>query len=856
MHIEWIYSSALCERSVAERQAESFVGTLRALIEHYVRSGVPAEATEIYPLAPQQQGMLLESLVGALPGVHVEQLTCRLEGPLDADRFRTAWASVIARHSVLRTCFLWRGRTRPLQVVYNSVEVPVETGVWESDNLDAYLDAERRRGFQLDRAPLMRLGLFRLTDHSHRFVWTQHHAILDGWCQPLVLGEVLRTYRDGDTEEDAPQYGHYLAYIKRQDLAACESFWRSQLEGFRNPTSPGRLCSESEKIAWPETYQTADVALDHGLTVELEDAARAGHVSLSTLVTGAWALLLARYSGSDDVLFGLTVAGRPADLSGAGKIVGLMANTLPLRIRIQDEAPIWSWIGEVGQAQAGIRMYETSPPDSVRRSSQVPAAMPLHDSVLVFENYPVEALSKNTAGLGFTIQDIGFHGARTQQTVAIIAVPGHQLSLRFVFDRRRIDPGSIPGDFRSVLEAIAHASQASAVADITNGLDAAQFPRVFPVARHRPVATETRDGRQATSVERRLTELWRGILDIPSLGLDDNFFDIGGHSLIAIDLLTRIRGEFGRDLPLSAIVEAPTVSALARLLEDDSAYRRGPLIALSGQGSRRPVCFLPGAGGNVLYFDALARLLHPDQPFFAIEARGLNGEDEILTDVEEIAAYNIEVLRRRFPRGPYLLGGHSFGCMVSLEMALQLQRQGQTVDRLFILDDMAPVAGRIAPDDLQEDIDAVWLYKILRLAERLQRRTMGLQITDLLPLSAEGQLDLAMSKLKEIDYLPGRTERASAHRYVQLFKANFRASFRYVARERFRGRLVLFRARDQQPHDPIVAYSRNFIDDPQWGWGSVCETVDVHWVPGDHISMMTEPNVRELAAQLARHLVS
>ena len=450
MHIEWIYGSALCERSVAERQVESFVGTLRALIEHYVRSGVPAEATDVYPLAPQQQGMLLESLVGALPGVHVEQLTCRLEGPLDADRFRTAWASVIARHSVLRTCFLWRGRTRPLQVVYNSVEVPVETGIWESDNLDAYLDTERRRGFQLDRAPLMRLGLFRLTDHSHRFVWTQHHAILDGWCQPLVLGEVLRTYRDGGTEEDAPEYGHYLAYIKRQDLAACESFWRSQLEGFRTPTSPGRLCSESEKIAWPETFQTADVTLDHGLTVELEDAARAGHVSLSTLVTGAWALLLARYSGSDDVLFGLTVAGRPADLSGAGKIVGLMANTLPLRIRIQDEAPIWSWIGEVGQAQAGIRMYETSPPDSVRRSSQVPAAMPLHDSVLVFENYPVEALSKNTAGLGFTIQEIAFHGARTQQTVAIIAVPGHQLSLRFVFDRRRIDPGSIHGDFQKL----------------------------------------------------------------------------------------------------------------------------------------------------------------------------------------------------------------------------------------------------------------------------------------------------------------------------------------------------------------------------------------------------------------------
>ncbi len=831
LQIHWAYGRRMDSRATNERLASRYVEALRELTGRYLH-GLPDGASDVYRLAPQQQGMLIESLA-AKSGVHVEQLTCVLEGALDVQRFRDAWTQVIDRHTALRTCFVWTNRPQPLQVVMESAEPMFETGVWQNDAAMEYMASERARGFELDRAPLMRFGLFGVGHHRHRFIWTQHHSILDGWSQPLVLGDVLRCYRDGSITTPSTPYRRYIGWLDRQDPSAAATFWRSQLSGFTRATALGRI---ADRPADALGYETVEIALPEPITRQLEVAAQTHHVTLGSVVLGVWALLLARYSGDDDVLFGMTVSGRPASLAGSENIVGLLANTLPLRLHVSREQPFWDWVVSVQQRQAEARAYEAAPARVIRACAEVAAAQPLHDSTVVFENYPGGTIAE---GLEFEIRDLAFEGARTQQAVAILATPGDQLVVKFVFDRSRLRPGSIPGHFQSVLTAVARSAP-----EVLEGLSL-DIPECYSTARQSSVHVDP-----GTDLERRLARVWCEILDLDSVGIDDNFFELGGHSLSAFEMVSRIRQQAGLELSLSALLDAPTIRALAVRMEQGTGEQRTPLIVMTPGSTRPPLTFLPGAGGNVLYFRPLAKLLGSGQPFWAIQAPGLNPAEPILDTVEEVAAFSIQALRRQRSSGPYLLGGHSFGCMVAFEMALQLQAQGEDVPRLFVLDDMAPVTGRIAPHDLHDDRDALWLYRILRLAERLKGTSMSLALDDLLPLNPEQQLDLATRKLQSIDYLPPGTDRTIAHRYVQLFKSNFRASFRYIAGSRFPGRVTLFRARDPKADDPILAYSRDFLADPAWGWGQVAEEVEVRWVPGDHISMLAEPHVNELAAQL------
>ena len=307
----------------------------------------------------------------------------------------------------------------------------------------------------------MRLTLLRLADAAYQLVWSMHHLLMDGWCQPIVLGEVLTSYeaaahgREPQLPPSRP-FRDFIAWLQQQDPSRAEAFWRESLRGFRAPTPLGidRAAADGSGAVGP--FAERQRRLSAETTAALHTLARAHQLTLNTVVQGAWALLLGRYSGQVDVVYGVTVSGRPPELEGIESMVGLFINTLPLRIAVSEEAALVPWLKHLQDRQVALRQFEQSPLVQVQGWSEVPRGRPLFESIFVFENYPKDAsLLEQASGLG--VGDVRLL-ERTSYPLTVIVVPDAELLLRVGYDTQRFDADAIDrmlGHWQYLLEGIA-----------------------------------------------------------------------------------------------------------------------------------------------------------------------------------------------------------------------------------------------------------------------------------------------------------------------------------------------------------------------------------------------------------------
>ncbi|MBB1259199.1 non-ribosomal peptide synthetase [Streptomyces alkaliterrae] len=406
----------------------------------------------IYPLSPLQHAMLITSQLAPNSGVYVVQLSFDVCGPLDLNAFRAAWDEVTARHAVHRTLFMRLDQSRPLQVVRRRVDLPWREEDWTSlradeqrGRFDARMEDDRGHDFDLSRAPLMRCLLVRLSEDRHRFLWTRHHAISDGWSMPIVVTEVMQHYRarvSGGTAPLAPavQYREYIAWLRGQDLAEAEKYWRRSLAGVHGPTSLG-VDRPSAGRPGPGRIAKRSVTLSREATAALQDGARRERITLSTLVQGAWALLLRRYGGERDVLLGMVASGRPPSVNGVESMVGCFLNTLPVRVHVDDEAPVADWLRGLQAAQAEREEYGYAPPAEIRRWAGVQGDVPLFDSLVVFENFPIRK-ALDLSGGGIRVESIRT-SEQTSFPLTLTVVPGERMSLKIAFDEARFEGAAV-----------------------------------------------------------------------------------------------------------------------------------------------------------------------------------------------------------------------------------------------------------------------------------------------------------------------------------------------------------------------------------------------------------------------------
>ncbi|NEP54420.1 MAG: non-ribosomal peptide synthetase, partial [Moorea sp. SIO3C2] len=372
--------------------------------------------------------------------------------------------------------------------------------------------------------------------------------------------------------------------------------------------------------------------------------------------------------------------------------------------------------------------------------------------------------------------------------------------------------------------------------------------RALPVPDASSLLRETSFIAPRDSMELQLAQIWSEILGVSAIGVRDNFFDLGGHSLLAVRLMVQIEKEFGKNLSLAALFQGATIEQLAILLRQNiDTQSWSPLVAIQPQGNHPPFFCMPGSGGNVVYFHQLARHLGNDRPFYALQPPSLDGVSEPFSSVEQIAAYYLKAIQTIQPSGPYFLGGHSFGVLVAFEMAQQLQKKGETVALLALFDLPAPIPGR-APKQLDWD-DTRWLTNIAYILEMLSGKNLGISYETLKPLTPLAQLNYLKQQMETVNLLPPNSGIDRVRGIVQTIKADELAFMSYLPQAGYQGRITLFRT--SEVYQDELGMLDEIPTDPTWGWNQFyTQPVEVHVIPGNHTTMLSEPHVKVLAELL------
>ena len=429
----------------------------------------------IYPLSPMQSGLLFQSLYAPDSDAYFVQSVFEIEGEVAVAVLRQAWQKVGDQHPILRTGFVWEKIETPLQYILVSAEVPFDEYVWEEKDteniqikLERFIQEDRNKGFDLSKAPLLRVSLIEYAQDKYYMIWSQHHILIDGWSLPIIFRDLFQAYRD-IKEGKKPllqtprSYQDYIRWVQAQDLNKAEIFWKENLSA----VEPTRLSfKDMIQETQEKDYERASCVLSLDETEKIKTFAREQGITLNTVVQGAVGIVLQTYTQQKDVVMGVTVSGRNIDLSGIEEMVGLFINTLPLKITYLSEETVLSFLNRLQEQTQKLNDYAYTPLAHIQ--SWVKAEKGLFDVIFVFENYPLE---ENTQRGDSDYVIKGVKGIeKTEYPLTIAAGPGKQLHLSLSYQTEHFSKEIIQKlseHIRQVLKGMVERELSSSLQDIT-----------------------------------------------------------------------------------------------------------------------------------------------------------------------------------------------------------------------------------------------------------------------------------------------------------------------------------------------------------------------------------------------------
>ncbi|MGH2423960.1 amino acid adenylation domain-containing protein [Pseudomonas sp. C 49-2] len=495
--LRWTFSRERHDQQSIHELADAYLAELQSLVAHCLQDDaggltpsdfplahltqsqldslpIAASAIEdVYPLTPMQEGLLLHTLLEPGTGLYYMQDRYRINSALDPERFAQAWQAVIARHEALRASFCWNVGEDMLQVIHKPGSTPIEYLDWSNDpqseqepRLQALLKQEREAGFDLLNQAPFHLRLIRVGAERYWFMMSNHHILIDAWCRSLLMNDFFELYMalgEGRDPQLAtpPRYRDYIAWLQRQNLNEARQWWQQNLQGFERTTpipSDRPFLREHAGHSGGMVVGDCYTRLDARDGAQLRELAQAHQLTVNTFAQAAWALVLRRLSGDRDVLFGVTVAGRPVEMPEMQRTVGLFINSIALRVKLPEDdqrCSVRQWLSGLLDSNMQLREYEYLPLVTIQEHSELPKGQPLFDSLFVFENAPVEVSVLDRAQSLNATSDSG----RTHTNFPLTAVcyPGDDLGLHLSYDQRYFDETTVQGmlgEFKRLLLAL------------------------------------------------------------------------------------------------------------------------------------------------------------------------------------------------------------------------------------------------------------------------------------------------------------------------------------------------------------------------------------------------------------------
>lgn len=410
----------------------------------------PKNVADMYALSASQAGMLFHHRLAPDAKEYFIQWIGSFEGNINANVLQQAFQTLVERHTALRSIFLWEGLDHPLQVVRQTATIEWHELDWREhtdseQQLQAWLYSDQQRGFDLKRAPLMRATLIQSEAKRYTLIISVHHIIIDGWSLGLALEEVFAIYHALSEQQqlELPKprpFRDYIAWQQQQHKHKAQQFWRTMLQGFQQPNrisidTPQNVGLTSQSQHYRDYYHT--LTLEQ--SAQLNQFARSNRITLSTLFHAAWALLLSRYSDSNDIVFGTVVSGRPADLEQSEQMIGMFINTIPIRLNTSADQSLLPWLQQVQSTLIEARQYEHTPLVDIQTWSEVEAGQALFENLLNIESYPNQA-SFEGPELSFCGSSIIEH---TNYPLNLSITPGQKIGLKVIYNQQRFTADSI-----------------------------------------------------------------------------------------------------------------------------------------------------------------------------------------------------------------------------------------------------------------------------------------------------------------------------------------------------------------------------------------------------------------------------
>lgn len=766
------------------------------------------------PLNRQQTAFLLHALQ------HEEdqgflQLQFQLHGPVNSERMREAWLHVQRAHPALRTAFRWENETQPQQHI--EAEAPLHWQQLTANELANYLEQDRAQPLELSQHGFSRFALVQHHETRYTLVWTTHHILLDGWSAGIVFREALATYASLEagqtpTLSPAPGPSALAAWLAEQNQAEALEFWREMLG---NGSAP--LLSEAN-TANPH-FNDNVFALSAEATQQLQAAAQTANLTANTVAQGLWLLTLSRFLGEWKAACGVTLSGRSASIPGIERLAGLLMNVLPLQADIAPAQPLIEWLQTLQKTLATVRSFEHTDAAAVEALT---APNPAFDNLFVFGNFMADGF---TAG-NVTVE--GFEGDFSAAFPLTVRVnPAAQLVVNLRYNNAALpEPAAkwLAHRYETLLSTFANANSSQLVETFA-GETAPKFeqPSVAPAA---ATAEPTTDIQNSTELE--LARIWSAQLGTEVQNANTTWYQLGGTSLGALQLVTAVEKAFGKSLSPTVLVTHPNIRSMARLLNEGAEVQAfDSIVPMKTTGSEAPLFCLHSGGAHVLFYQAFANHLEADRPVYAIQPTGLHSDESAHSNIAEMAAHYIAEMRNVQPNGPYHLLGTCFGNAVGIEMAKQLRQQNESLAVLYVIDSAPAYLVPPSPNGERKPVSRA------------------------LKMVAEGNWSGITKKFRN-----------RWIRFDKKRKADSRTKQEADLDEIIDSLNEMYVRYTWEPiSDPIVLVrSSEFAARPNKKfhlerWQRLAASgLEVHEVPGHHLTLFDEPEAQGLAAFVSKHL--